>query len=75
METEEMKQEILNKINKEETIKIKLAETLKETMRLAGEFRLNSKIYDDEKLNKILEKGAKDLKDFNQKLSAHLSTL
>ena len=60
METEEMKQEILNKINKEETIKIKLAETLKETMRLAGEFRLNSKIYDDEELNKILEKGAKD---------------
>lgn len=75
METEEMKQEMLNTINKEETIKIKLAETLKETMRLAGEFRLNSKIYDDEKLNKILEKGAKDLKDFNQKLSAHLSTL
>ena len=47
METEEMKKEILNTINKEETIKIKLAETLKETMRLAGEFRLNSKIYDD----------------------------
>ena len=51
METEEMKKEMLNTINKEETIKIKVAETLKETMRLAGEFRLNSKIYDDEELS------------------------
>ena len=75
METEEMKKEILNTINKEETIKIKLAETLKETMRLAGEFRLNSKIYDDEELNKILEKGANALKVFNKELAAHLSTL
>lgn len=75
METEEMKKEILNTINKEETIKIKLAETLKETMRLAGEFRLNSKIYDDEELNKILEEGAEGLKTFNKKLAAHLSKL
>jgi hypothetical protein len=75
METEEMKKEILNTINKEETIKIKLAETLKETMRLAGEFRLNSKIYDDEELNKILEKGAESLKEFNKELAAHISKL
>lgn len=74
-ELEKMKQETLNKISKEETLKIKLAETLKETTRIAGEFRLNSNIFEDEELNKILEKGSNDLKEFNKNLSAYISML
>ena len=73
--TEEEKKEMLNKINIEETTKIKLAETLKETVRLAGEFRLNANIFDNDELKKILDKGAKELSEFNKELSTYISTL
>lgn len=70
---EDEKKEILNKISKEETLKIKLAETLKETIRLAGEFKLNVNIFEDEKLVKILNKASVDLQEFNKNLADYLS--
>ena len=70
---EDEKKEILNKISKEETLKIKLAETLKETIRLAGEFKLNVNIFEDEKLVNILNKASVDLQEFNKKLADYLS--
>ena len=70
---EDEKKEILNKISKEETLKIQLAETLKETIRLAGEFKLNVNIFEDEKLVNILNKASVDLQEFNQNLADYLS--
>lgn len=70
---EDEKKEILNKISKEETLKIKLAETLKETIRLAGEFKLNVNIFEDEKLVNILSKASADLQEFNKNLADYLS--
>ena len=70
---EDEKKEILNKISKEETLKIKLAETLKETIRLAGEFKLNVNIFEDEKLVNILNKASVDLQKFNKNLADYLS--
>lgn len=70
---EDEKKEILNKISKEETLKIKLAETLKETIRLAGEFKLNVNIFEDEKLVNILNKASVDLQEFNKNLADYLS--
>lgn len=76
METEEIKKQELNKINLEETRRLKLAETLKEAVRTAGDYRMLSKVFEEDKeLNAMFEKGAKDLNEFSQKLSAHLSTL
>ena len=75
METEEIKKQELNKINLEETRKLKLAETLKETIRMAGDYRMLAKVFDDEKINEAFEKGAKDLKELVNSLSMHLSTL
>lgn len=75
MKNMDEKEKLLNEINREETLKIKLAETLKETTRMAGEFRINSNIFEDKKLKEILEKGAKDLKNFNRELSSYISTL
>lgn len=70
---EDEKKEILNKISKEETLKIKLAETLKETIRLAGEFKLNVNIFEDEKLVNILNEASVDLQKFNKNLADYLS--
>ena len=70
---EDEKKEILNKISKEETLKIKLAETLKETIRLASEFKLNVNIFEDEKLVNILSKASADLQEFNKNLADYLS--
>ena len=70
---EDEKKEILNKISKEETLKIKLAETLKETIRLDGEFKLNVNIFEDEKLVNILNKASVDLQEFNKNLADYLS--
>ena len=75
METEEMKKQELNKINLEETRKLKLAETLKETIRMAGDYRMLAKVFDEQKINEAFEKGAKDLKELINSLSMHLSTL
>ena len=75
MKNMDEKEKLLNEMNREETLKIKLAETLKETTRMVGEFRINSNIFEDKKLKEILEKGAKDLKNFNRELSSYISTL
>lgn len=74
---EEKNAELLNKISKEETMKIKLTEVLKETTRLCAEFRLNSnsEAYENEELKNILTKGAEDLKDFNQSLASYISKI
>ncbi len=74
---EEKNAELLNQISKEETMKIKLTEVLKETTRLCAEFRLNSnsEAYENEELKKILTKGAEDLKDFNQSLASYISKI
>lgn len=70
---EDEKKEVLNKISREETLKIKLAETLRETTKLAGEFRMNSEIFEDEILIEILKKGSEALRSFNKELSGYLS--
>lgn len=68
---------MLDTISKEETIKLKLTEVLKETTRLCAEFRLNSnsEAYENEELNNILKKGAEDLKDFNKSLALYISKI
>lgn len=74
---EEKNKELLDTISKEETIKLKLTEVLKETTRLCAEFRLNSnsEAYENEELNNILKKGAEDLKDFNKSLALYISKI
>lgn len=69
------KKEILEKINREETMKLKLTETLKETTRISAELKINSNVFDDEKLNEILKKGSEDLNQFNKNLLNYLYTL
>lgn len=69
------KKEILEKINREETMKLKLTETLKETTRISAELKINSNVFDDEKLNEILKKGSEDLNQFNKDLLNYLYTL
>ena len=46
---------------------------LKETIRLAGEFKLNVNIFEDEKLVNILNKASVDLQEFNKNLADYLS--
>lgn len=74
---EEKNKELLDTISKEETMKIKLTEVLKETTRLCAEFRLNSnsEAYENNELKGILVKGAEDLKDFNQSLALYISKI
>lgn len=74
---EEKNKEILEKISREETMKIKLTEVLKETTRLCAEFRLNSnsEAYEDKELKEVLQKGAEDLKEFNKSLASYISKI
>ena len=71
---ENEKQELLQKINVEETINIKLTGVLNETTRLAGELRLNAETLEaDEELKEVLREGSENMKTFNKKLTLFLS--
>ncbi len=70
--TEEQKQKI-NEVNKKETLKLNLTDTLKETTRLAGTFKINALMYEDEKLVKLLNEGAESLDKFNKGVAEFLS--
>ena len=70
----EEKQELIQKINVEETINIKLASTLNETTRIAGELRVNAETLEtDDELKSILSEGSKALKEFNKKINNYMS--
>ena len=70
----EEKQELIQKINVEETINIKLTSTLNETTRIAGELRVNAETLEtDDELKSILSEGSKALKEFNRKINNYMS--
>lgn len=72
--SENEKKELLQKINVEETINIKLTGVLNETTRLAGELRLNAETLEaDEELKEVLREGSDNMKTFNKKLTLFLS--
>lgn len=71
-----MEQEkLLEIINKEETVKLRIADTLKETVRMSGEFRLNSEMIEDDELKKIYQEAGKNLAKFNKAAAKKLSSL
>ena len=65
----------VDEITREETLKLRLADLLKETTRLAGELKVNAETFEDKKLKEIFSEGGKNITEFNKKLSAHLSIL
>ena len=67
------KKEILEKIQKEETVKLQVTNTLKETTRLCGELKINSEVLDDDKLTAILKDFVPSLDSFNKQLAKYLS--
>lgn len=69
----EEKKEILDKINKEESVKLQVTNTLKETTRMAGEFKINAVVLEDTKLTKILNDFIPNLDKFNKELAEYLS--
>lgn len=72
--TQTTPEEIINKIQVEETINIKLTGTLNETTRIAGELRVNAEtLTNDEELKTILSEGSIALKEFNKKVNKYLS--
>lgn len=72
--TEQEKQELIQKINVEETINIKLTSTLNETTRIAGELRVNAETLEtDDKLKAILSEGSQALKKFNKQINEYMS--
>lgn len=77
MESRELteKEMELNKINKEETLKLTLTETLRETTRIAGELRVNGKLFEEEhkELAEILKKSSKDFANFNKAINTYLA--
>ena len=70
---EQEKKELVNKVNQEETLKLHLTDTLRETTRLAGTFKVNAMMYEDEKLVNLLNEGAEALSKFNKGLAEFLS--
>ena len=72
--SDEQKQELINKIQVEETLNIKLTATLNETTRIAGELRVNAEtLPTDDGLKEILVEGTTVLKKFNKALNEYLS--
>lgn len=70
----EEKEKLIQKINVEETINIKLTSTLNETTRIAGELRVNAETLEtDDELKSILSEGSKALKEFNRKINNYMS--
>ena len=70
----EEKEKLIQEINVEETINIKLTSTLNETTRIAGELRVNAETLEtDEELKSILSEGSKALKEFNRKINNYMS--
>ncbi len=66
---------MIQKINKEETLKGILTDTLRETTRIAGELRLNGEMFEEEhaELAKILKESAKDFTRFNKSINTYLA--
>lgn len=66
---------MIQKINKEETLKGILTDTLKETTRIAGELRLNGKLFEEEhqELSKILTESSEDFAKFNKAINTYLA--
>ena len=70
----EEKEKLIQEINVEETINIKLTNTLNETTRIAGELRVNAETLEtDDELKSILSEGSKALKEFNRKINNYMS--
>lgn len=70
----EEKEKLIQEINVEETINIKLTSTLNETTRIAGELRVNAETLEtDDELKSILSEGSKALKEFNKKINNYMS--
>jgi hypothetical protein len=70
----EEKEKLIQEINVEETINIKLTSTLNETTRIAGELRVNAETLEtDDELKSILSEGSKALKEFNRKINNYMS--
>lgn len=63
----------VNQINKEETLKLNLTDSLQQTTRLAGTFKLNALMYEDEALVELLNEGAEALNKFNKGLAGYLA--
>lgn len=70
---ENEKKELINKITVEETNKLRIADMLKETTKLAGDIRLSAIILkeSDDKLAQIFEKYAPHFDDFNKELAQY----
>ena len=67
-------QKVVQQINVEETVNIKLTGVLNETTRIAGQLRLDAEMLEvDEELKRILRTGSEQLKEFNKKLTTFLS--
>ena len=63
----------VSQINKEETLKLNLTDSLQQTTRLAGTFKINALMYEDEALVKLLNEGAEALNKFNKGLAEYLA--
>lgn len=75
MEEMTEKEILIQKINKEETLKGILTDTLRETTRIAGELKLNGKMFEEEhpELAKILTDSAVDFAKFNKAINTYLA--
>lgn len=67
--------EEIKEITQAEGLKLQLADTLKETTRLAGTLRVNGTMQEVEELKGILINGASSIEEFNKLLSAYLNGL
>lgn len=70
-----MGENTLEVIQGEETLKLRSADLLKETVRLAGELRVNAVVLEDETLKELFKVEAKQLATFNSKLAQRVADL